>query len=526
MTVISVSSSQSANSLLTTAKIAATVSAVASQQQATLAQSTSVSIGQVASSSPVYTITKPLLVWENVSNDLITSKIAGNLGNSASDGGFSGLGAALLQRFTQSGGNYSQSVFQQTSASQTDAATSLATLTRQSQLHGTAENQVSLSIKTASGALVDITMGSDNDGLAVQVKVSKGTLSDTERAALAKLADGFQKAIDGLTTEPPKLDLSGLTQFDTSVLSSVDLHANFGTASTLDFHADSNSRTVKSTGAAGTVAINVDMSKRATLGSESQQKQAMTQYLKQFDSAGNRGNGDANLMTMFKDAFTALNSNTGPSASTQKSSGSTPIYFSLNGTDKNMLTGLADFTASVTQTTNSNANPMRPGEVDAFSYQVSQTSSITGSSTQDRNITQKQQAHLVASYHKPLAADLQLNLTSDKNSQNYLYYQVDDKSESSTAIQYHKGLLVSAAVEQSASTSTRIQKYVQGILQSDTTTPVTAAKSTDLLGKLQSAWQNDKSGMSFQAYLSQHTLPDLSSLVLLQSDPNQLAQAS
>lgn len=518
MTVISSAGNQALNTLVTTTKSLTAVSSAASQQQASTAQSAAVIIGQTDTTSPVYTITKPVLVWERSSSDLMSSKLASNFSNAGNASRFAGLGAALLERFTTDGSSYSQSVIKQTSASQATAAANVAA---QSQLHTKADNQINLSIKTASGARVDITLGSGDDGLGVQVNVSKGTLSDADRKALAGLAEGFQKAIDGLTAQPPKLDLSGLTKFDSSVLSSVDLHATLGTThtQTLDFHADANTRSVKSTGIAGTVDISVDMSKRALLGTENQQKQALNSYLKQINSAGNRGNADDSLMTMFKEAFTALNSNYGDTATTYKSRGSEPVYFSLTKTDKNMMTGMADFTASVTQTPVSSTNPMRPDETDTFSYQVSQASTITGTNTQDRNITQKQQSHLVASYHESLTPGLKLNLTSDRNSQNYLYYQIDDTAESTTSVQYHKGALVSASVDQSATNSTHIQKYVKGALESDITTPEITSKTTDLLGKLQSAWENNAPRMSFRDYLDHQTLPDLSGMVLMESDP-------
>ena len=518
MTVISATGNQALNTLVTSTKSLTAVTTAASQQQASTAQSTTVMIGQADTASPVYNITKPALVWERSSSDLMSSKLASNFSHSGNAARFTGLGAALLERFTTDSSSYSQSVMKQTSAQSTRSAANVAA---QTQLHTKADNQISLSIKTASGALVDITLGSDDDGLGVQVNVSKGTLSDADRKALAGLAEGFQKAIDGLTAQPPKLDLSGMTKFDTSVLSSVDLHATLGTTNTqtLDFHADANTRSVKSTGVAGTVDISVDMSKRALLGTESQQKQALNSYLKQISSAGNR---DESLMNMFKDAFTALNCNYGETATTYKSGGAEPVYFSLTKTDKNMMTGLADFTASVSQTPVDSTNPMRPDETDTFSYQVSQTSTITGTGTQDRNITQKQQSHLAASYHASLTPGLKLNLTSDRNSQNYLYYQIDDKAESTTSVQYHKGALMSASVAQSSSNSTHIQKYVKGALESDITTPEITSKTTDLLGTLQSAWENNAPRMSFRDYLNHQTLPDLSGMVLMESDAAQL----
>lgn len=515
MTVISLAGNQSLNTLLPANKTAVVLPVTNQEQQTAATSSVSVTLGRVESinTPPVYTMTRQVPVWEKASGDSISSKMAGNFSSSATAVRFQGLGAALLNRFSVDGSNFSQSVRQATASDGLDPAKN-------------ANNQFSLSIKTASGALVNVTLGSDNQALGVQIEVTQGSLNETERAALAKLSDGFQKAIDGLTEQPPRIDLGGLTKFDTSVLSSVDLHARLASSEgqTLDFHADSQQRSVKSTGIAGTVDISVDMSKRAMLGSTTQQQQALNQYLKQFDSAKVRGNGNETLMSMFKDAFSALNTNYGEAATTQKSNAPAPIFFSLSGTDKNMLTGLADFTASVTQTPKTTTNPLRPDETDTFAYQVSQTSSVTGNSAMDRAISQKQQSHLVASYHKPLASGLELHLTTLKASQNYTYTQIDDKATSATEIQYRKGALVSATLNQSASTSSHVAKYVRGALESDTTTPEQSAKSVDLLGILQSAWENDNTRMSFDAYLKQHALPDFSTQVLLQTDPLNMSQ--
>lgn len=405
------------------------------------------------------------------------------------------------------------------SLGQSAAAPPVYSLPRISTAATQTDNQGTLSVKTASGAEVELTQASDGSG--VQIKVNKGTLSEAERSALEKLSDGFKKAMEGLTGQPPRLDLSGLTRFNSAVLTSVDLQAKVTGENklTLAFHADTKTRSVKSTGTLGTVDISVDMSKRAILGNESQQQRALSQYLKQFDRAQSRGEGNSTLMTMFKDAFTALNSHY--DSSTPAQSRPQTLYLSLTRTDKNMLTGLADFTASVTQTPHS-PNPIRLSEGDTFSYQVSQTSTLSGTSDQNRHITQKQQSHLTASYHKALTSGLQLALTADRNAQNYFYTQIDDKAESTTEVQYRKGALVSATLDQSASTSTRVQKYVKGELMSDVTTPEQKSTSTDLLGKLQSAWKAENPRASFADYLRQHTLPDFGEEVLLNSDPSSL----
>lgn len=404
---------------------------------------------------------------------------------------------------------------------QTSAAAPVYSLGRIVTTAAQSDSQGTLSVKTASGALVELSPASDGSG--IQITLKQGKLSETERSALDKLSESFQKTMNGLTQQPPRLDLSGLTKFNSAVLTSVDLQAKVtgDNKLTLDFHADSNMRSVKSTGTLGSVDISVDMSKRsAILGNESQQQRALNQYLKQFDRAQSRGEGNSTLMTMFKDAFTALNSNYSDSATSAKNSQQT-LYLSLTRSDKNMLTGLADFSASVTQTP-VNTNPLRLGEADSFSYQVSQTSTIVGTSDQNRNITQKQQSHLTASFHKPLTAGLQLNLTTDKNSQNYAFTQIDDKAESTTDIQYRQGAMVSATLDRSASTSTRVQTFIKGWLESDATTPQHSSTSTDLLGKLQADWQKTQSRVSFADYLRQHTLPDFGEDVLLESAPQAL----
>jgi hypothetical protein len=144
MTVISSAGNQALNTLVTTTKSLTAVSSAASQQQASTAQSTAVMIGQADTTSPVYTITKPVLVWERSSSDLMSSKLASNFSHSGNAARFSGLGAALLERFTTDSSSYSQSVMKQTSAQSTLSAGNVAA---QTQLHTKADNQISLSIK-------------------------------------------------------------------------------------------------------------------------------------------------------------------------------------------------------------------------------------------------------------------------------------------------------------------------------------------------------------------------------------------
>jgi hypothetical protein len=148
-----------------------------------------------------------------------------------------------------------------------------------------------------------------------------------------------------------------------------------------------------------------------------------------------------------------------------------------------MLTGLADFSASITDASAS-PNPMRPGEVEAFSYQVSQTTQLEGS-RYEGNISQNQQSHLVASYHQALTGGGAPALTSSRFSQYYDYVRLDDSAESTAQLATERGALVHASLRQTSDQSTRHSKYERGVLTSDLTTPEETFRSTDLLSLLE-----------------------------------------
>jgi hypothetical protein len=502
---------------------AASLAAIPASASLTLAQ-----VGEVLN-MPTYSplgltgATPP--AWERTSSDPISSLMAGNFSTGSLAGRFQGLGAALLSRFKGDGdGGFSQAVFRSAPGTPENPDVSALDAATASQLHSTPDNEITLDITTASGAKVHLSLGSqdDGDGLAVQLTVSDGELSDTERAALAKLSDAFQSAIDGATGQPPKIDVGGLMQFDPKVLSSVDFHASVKVdnshSQTIDLHADAAQRSLHIDGPSGAVKVDVSLSNPAILGSAAQQAQAMARYLQQIDSAGSRGKGDPALMAMFKDAFTELNSNYGVAAPTQRSAA--PGAIMLSDADHSLLTGLADFDASITQSPDA-SNPMRQDEVDAFSYQTSQSTSITGGQA-NRGITQQQKAHLTASYHEALAPDLQLKLGSDNTSQNYYYDRIDDDASSTAELAYDKGVLMKASLNQSASQSTHVQKYEKGQLVDDKTTPAEATKSWNLLELLKSGDKIGRPPTAQEIARQKQALATVGTLALLQSDPGTL----
>lgn len=501
-----------------------TTVAVAAQQAVTAAavapvSSTSVALGQSGDGAPVYlpdgTLPGVTRMWGHSANDAVTQRMAANFGAYTAAERLGGLGAALVER-AMDGGQFTQSVWTAGSSS-----LSLDAVRTNLSLPETG-NYAALDIKTTGGATVRIAIGSRDDAMSVQMEVTGGTLSDTEKAALAKLAKGFQAALDGLAAQPPKLALAGLTQYDSSAIASIDLRANVKTAGnqsqSLVFHSDGLSRSVQAQGPDGTVQISVDLSKSAMLGNAAQRERAIQSYLEQFDDASNRGRGGTALSAMFKSAFADLHGDYG--SATGKPASTSRLGGILDDTSRAMLTGLADFTASVADRARA-ANPLRANETDGFSYQASQQTDTSGTG-RSYGIRQSQQSQLTASYHDALSPDLPLMLTTDPLSQNYLYTQINDKATSTTDLSFYDGKMVKATLNQTADQSVRVMKYVRGQLQQDTTTPRQQAREWNLLAMVEAAQRHDQAQQRPDGSQLQAALSTIGTLVLLQGQPSSL----
>ncbi len=457
----------------------------------------------------------PALAWESDSHDTLSKAINTNFNALSIANRFKGLGESLVAQFAVGGTDISQSVRYAGAESAGELKLS------QSLLHSKADNLVSLNIKTASGKTITFSLSSQSDGLGVQATVDGGTLSDDELKAVGQLSSAFQAAVDGLTAVPPKLDLGGLTRFDSGILASVDLNARLEIADTqqqtLAFHADNQSRTTRMSGADGELSLAVDLKNAAILGEAQQQAKALKSYLAQFDRVQERGNAKAPLMGMFKDAFSAMNSNYPQGAAA-------PEALTRNPADQRLLSGLADFKASIKQASEA-SNPMRPSEVDSFAYDVAQNTRVGGSSTLDRSVTQDQQSSLSASFHKDLNGTLNPALGTTAESQNYLYVQVEDTASSSTHLGYKEGMLTRASVSQSASQDTRTQKYVMGKQVDETFVPRHASARRDYVTLLEhAARESNKSREALEEPTLKEALAHMHAAVLLQEDPSALSR--
>ncbi|WP_248796205.1 lactate dehydrogenase [Pseudomonas sp. MWU13-2105] len=464
----------------------------------------------------------PTPVWERTPLDRVSFTMGGNLASKSNSARFAGLGAALLMQLADTKKDISQTVVQSTGLKPLNAAEVAAAQTR---LHSSnADSTISLTIKTASGKTVTLSMANQDSGMAVQAQVEGGDLTDEESAALAKMANGFQTAIDGLTAETPQLKLDALTQFDSKVFSSVDLSTKLKlddkNVQTLEFQSDGQQRSVRMSGPSGDLQMSVDLKNQAIVGNATQQAKAIQSYLKQIDAATARGNADRDLMSMFKDAFSTLNSNY--AATRTASTPATVDPLAPSALDRNLLTGLADFSASVTQIPQA-SNPMRPSERDTFAYNLSQTTRLKGRDPQNRSIEQDQRSDLNASYHRALYAGQKLKLTNHADSQNYLFYRVNDTASSQTNIGYEKGELTQASVSQSASQSTQISKYVMGHLIEQKTLPVSSSKTQSFLDVLERALHPDSTDKTPSgAARLKEILAGLQDKILLDSYPTKL----
>lgn len=347
------------------------------------------------------------------------------------------------------------------------------------------DNQFALRVVTASGKQVALTLANRGEELFVAVEAD-ADLTDAERDALSALAKGFQDAIDGMAQGEPSVRLAGLSALDgafasISFRSEVSIAAQPPARMSMDFRIDGQERSVKIAGPRGSVEVNVDTSRPELLGSRQQQERAIGRYLKQADQAAERGHGDAQLVAMFKDAFSSI------SRTATRDEGTLPAASSsrwvLEREDQAVLTGLSDFRASIVQTAQQ-VNPARRDEVDDFSYGLSQESRLEGNAFADRAISQRQASRLSAQFHEPLASGDKLALDFRSESQNYRYRQIDDSAASSVELGYKDGRLVKARLEQSVSQSERVREYVFGRLKSDRTIPEQHSLLRDLVALL------------------------------------------
>lgn len=351
-----------------------------------------------------------------------------------------------------------------------------------------ADNSFELSVVTGSGKKIELALGSLDNELFVQISTD-AELEDNERKALVSLAEGFQAAIDGMTKEKPEIHLDEMTGYNSSVLKSIDFRASVTLPTvppgrqSLEFHIDAKQRSVSIDAPSGKMDVSVNTSTSESLGTRQQQARAIDGYLKQFDQAAQRGHGDLGLVSMFKDAFSQL-SHTAIRDDLGQNDMLPGKTWSFSSEERALLTGLADFSATVSQTPQW-INPARRDEVSGFQYEASQETRIADDSPADRSIVQAQKSRLVAQFHEPPEQGGKLNFNFSSESQNYTYHEIDDSASSNAELAYKDNRFRKASLEQSVSQSERIREYIAGKMMSDRSVPSEQRLVRDLMAALE-----------------------------------------
>ena len=469
--------------------------AASAASQAVTASESRVTLGAALDTEVVYSRPSRFsrgVAWASPPTDPVSVLMQKNLGAGVADDSawLEGLGVAVLDRLATTPGGFSQTVvnYQQDNAQSADVARTASAQALAAA--GAALNRVGLTITTASGKAVNIAVSFASGGLggtsslSVDVQVD-GELSADEQKAVAQLSSGFQAALDGLNKVPPEVNLSGLVGYDASVLSGVDLSVRAmpplnGELESFAFHVDSTQRSFSMEGVSGKIALSVDLSQPEIRGSAAQQKAALSDYLAQFDAANQRGHGNAKLIAQFKDAFTQLNSNY-PAADEL----SVPL---LSGKDRSVLSGLADFTASMSGDFTDAAEGRVKTEEGHIEYRASQSTTISGRDKYSGlTVRQTQRASLKSDFVKSRnGAEL------DTSTGNYDRYSIRDESSTTTSFAYVKDKLKSASIERLVDQLESYAKLVDFKVLEERQTPRHEATREDISVKLLPSYKDAK----------------------------------
>lgn len=334
-------------------------------------------------------------------DDRVSALMARNqaLGSYTLSDQWRGLGGALLTRLAATGENYAQTLVDEVVNAAGDeipgltpeaqAQRAAAVLARQErELGGVAMNApaVGLTIQTRAGESVqlDIAVSSGLNGI-VGMKVeihASGAMSEPARAAVAQLADGLDRLLEGLGgAETAVLDLSGLMNYDRDVLASIDVSASNPMShqplGSFSLHLGDDRHSVKLKGGDGEMSLSVD----AGTSPGPQRGAAIQRTLDRLDGAGERSRANAALVRQMKAAFKDFQSAAGRGAADGGSGAS----------------GLADFDASLGGETWRSNRFGTTHEAGQASYQLSQK---TTTSNGGRTVAQTVSEQLSADYRR------------------------------------------------------------------------------------------------------------------------------
>jgi hypothetical protein len=436
-------------------------------------------------------------VWEQAPDNALAEVMGRNASGTTQQGRLAGLGSALLGQVASTGTGYRQTLVDMAAVASPDRIQGKAMDALWS-FKSRPSGSVELSIETQSGARVRLSIhdqlepSASGAGMSVEIVV-EGELGVQEREALRALASGFDKAVQGLSGEDPKLDVEELLQFDSKVFTRLELQTEMygkdrdgNRVLTLgaQLQVDGDRRAVQLRSRDGVVKMATDLRQPAQWGTDAQRANAVERYLGRIDKAAERGQARQALVDLFKSSFSAMHSRYDAPHTGVGLKPGTALH-TLPGTfgeeDQGLLTGLADFDASITATTRA-TNPRRTQELDTFHYTLNQSTHITSSSSRNRAVSQTQTAQLVASYHQSLLVSAAPRLDTTSASQNYLYNKVEDSSSTEAHLAYDNGEAIRATLTQAASHSLHTLRVENNqVTGNSTSAPGPQSRHTDLL---------------------------------------------
>lgn len=438
--------------------------------------STVVSLDTMTAVDVVYTKPAPYTqrqAWASQTRDAVSSLMATNSARSSTEGlagRWRGLGSALLNQFATTGANYRQTLVNYQAADTPGVTTQSLDAAALDSFGGKAA-KASLKVQTRSGQTVEFIIAVDNapgkNGLQVEIK-SSGTLSSSEKNALAKLAQGFDKALEGLgQADKPQVDLANLLDFDSSVLKSVDLSVKNPQASqplsTFNLHLGPERKTLDFKGLLGETALAVDAQSPLGAVDSRQRQSAIDGLLRQFDAAAQRSHADSQLVGLFKDAFTQLHSTSAGAASPAV----TPQRQEAASRIQPLLSGLADFEASFSgefERTGRYGGVIEKGNVD---YRLSQQTEVKQTAgAEDLSAEQTQEEKLQGQYMQSRGG-VMLDLASG----NYDVFTVEDSTRTSTKVETVEGKLSEATRQTEQQLLQTMKKMVNFRAEEERSTP-------------------------------------------------------
>lgn len=411
--------------------------------------------------------------WANPIQDEISVIMTRNSSRGRPEGlaaQWRGLGSALLSQFAATGSGYRQTLVNYDASGMKASSSKELDAAALGSFSGTTA-KVSLNVQTRSGKMVEISIAVDRgqalgrNGLQVEIKAS-GTLTDTERQELGKLAEGFDKVLEGLgRPHQPKIDISGLAAFDRSVLQSIDLSVQDPQEgqplSSFDLHLGADRKTIAFKGLLGELNLDVDASMPMGQSNAQQRQSSIDALLSKFDSAAKRSHADAHLVELFKDSFAQLHTAPGRKAA---------IASSVVGADsiQPLISGLADFKASFSSEFERTGLLGSIVEIGNANYELNQETSLK-QNTQSNQLTATQtlSEKLAGSYMKSRGG-----VMLDTGAGNFDVFTVSDRTVTTTTASTIEGRLSNAQQKTEQSLLQTMKKLVNFKVDEERETPV------------------------------------------------------